>query len=147
MERHRQAVRLIAATVRGYFEQSIPFRIMHGSTNSTRPSHLKSRARFVDIGTLKNVLEVDAARRVALVEPNVPMDRLVEHTLKHGLVPPVVMEFPGITPAATVNAVEMVLPDGEIVVAKPGARRQSQDAGAALVNTKLGEGEDPESSG
>ncbi|KAI8950259.1 hypothetical protein F4801DRAFT_353130 [Xylaria longipes] len=169
MERHRQAVRLIAATVRGYFEQSIPFRIMHGSTNSTRPSHLKSRARFVDIGALKNVLEVDTARRVALVEPNVPMDRLVEHTLRHGLVPPVVMEFPGITAGGgfagtagesssfkhgyfdeSVNAVEIVLPDGEIVVAKPGSRRagaQQQSAEAAsraLINTKLGEGEDPE---
>ncbi|KAH8161444.1 hypothetical protein CIB48_g6803 [Xylaria polymorpha] len=171
MERHRRAVRLIAATVRGYFEQSIPFRIMHGSTNSTRPSHLKSRARFVDIGALKDVLEVDAARGVALVEPNVPMDRLVEQTLRHGLVPPVVMEFPGITAGGgfagtagesssfkhgyfdqCVNAVEMVLPDGEIVVAKPGRRRRGTDATkqsaaasqALLVNTKLGEGEDPE---
>ncbi|TGJ81372.1 hypothetical protein E0Z10_g7391 [Xylaria hypoxylon] len=169
MERHRQAVRLIAATVRGYFEQSIPFRIMHGSTNSTRPAHLKSQARFVDIGALKNVLEVDTSRRVALVEPNVPMDRLVESTLRHGLVPPVVMEFPGITAGGgfagtagesssfkhgyfdqSVNAVEILLPDGEVVVAKPGNRRsgvRSESAGAnraELVNTKLGEGEDPE---
>ncbi|KAI1116456.1 hypothetical protein F5Y14DRAFT_406785 [Nemania sp. NC0429] len=156
MERHRQTVRLIAATVRGYFEQSIPFRIMHGSTNSTRPSHLKSRARYVDIGALKNVLAVDTARRVALVEPNVPMDKLVESTLRHGLVPPVVMEFPGITAGGgfagtagesssfrhgyfdqCVNAVEMVLPDGEVVVAKPGGD-------SAARSTVLGEGEDPE---
>ncbi|KAI1158092.1 hypothetical protein F5B18DRAFT_642505 [Nemania serpens] len=160
MERHRQTVRLIAATVRGYFEQSIPFRIMHGSTNSTRPSHLKSRARFVDISALKNVLEVDTTRRVALVEPNVPMDKLVESTLRHGLVPPVVMEFPGITAGGgfagtagesssfkhgyfdqCVNAVEIVLPDGEVVVAKPGRRG---GADRAFVSTKLGEGEDPE---
>ncbi|KAI1356173.1 hypothetical protein F5Y01DRAFT_268789 [Xylaria sp. FL0043] len=169
MERHRQAVRLIAATVRGYFEKSVPFRIMHGSTNSTRPAHLKSRARFVDIGVLKNVLEVDTARRVALVEPNVPMDRLVESTLRHGLVPPVVMEFPGITAGGgfagtagesssfkhgyfdqCVNAVEMVLPDGEMVVAKPGGNRRDSESGANavnhgdLVNTRLGTGEDPE---
>ncbi|KAI1370021.1 hypothetical protein F5Y08DRAFT_292023 [Xylaria arbuscula] len=164
MERHRQAVRLIAATVRGYFEKSVPFRIMHGSTNSTRPAHLKSRARFVDISKLKNVLEVDTTRRVALVEPNVPMDRLVESTLKHGLVPPVIMEFPGITGGGgfagtagesssfkhgyfdqSVNAVEMVLPDGEIVVAKPGSNRHGNGVGREeLVNTKLGTGEDPE---
>ena len=164
MERHRQAVRLIAATVRGYFEKSVPFRIMHGSTNSTRPSHLKSQAWFVDISALKNVLEVDTARRVALVEPNVPMDRLVESTLRYGLVPPVVMEFPGITAGGgfagtagesssfkhgyfdqCVNAVEMVLPDGEIVVAKPGRNRLGDGADKAeLVNTKLGAGEDPE---
>ncbi|KAI0469006.1 hypothetical protein F4859DRAFT_488154 [Xylaria cf. heliscus] len=81
------------------------------------------------------------------------------------------MEFPGITAGGgfagtagesssfkhgyfdqCVNAVEMVLPDGEIVVAKPGGRhprgaQQSESEAAsraALVNTKLGEGEDPE---
>jgi FAD/FMN-containing dehydrogenase len=163
MERHRQAVRLIAATVRGYFEQSIPFRITHGSTNSTRPAHLKSRARLVDISALKNVLEVDTSKRTALVEPNVPMDRLVESTLRHGLVPPVVMEFPGITAGGgfagtagesssfkhgyfdqCVNAVEMVLPDGEVVVAKPGRRRSPSVSGEIAADTKLGPGEDPE---
>ncbi|KAI0396583.1 hypothetical protein F5Y17DRAFT_418765 [Xylariaceae sp. FL0594] len=159
MERHQQAVRLIAATVRGYFEKSIPFRITHGSTNSTRPSRLKSKSRLVDISALRNVLEVDTARRVALVEPNVPMDRLVESTLKHGLVPPVVMEFPGITAGGgfagtagesssfkhgyfdqSVNAVEMILPDGEVVVAKPG----SASGRKAIADTKLGKDEDPE---
>jgi Delta24-sterol reductase len=169
MERHRQAVRLIAATVRGYFEKSVPFRITHGSTNSTRPARLKSKSRLVDISALKNVLEVDTARRVALVEPNVPMDRLVESTLRHGLVPPVVMEFPGITAGGgfagtagesssfkhgyfdrSVNAVEMILPDGEVVVAKPGRSRpdDEDDGGAAgrkaINDTKLGEGEDPD---
>ncbi|GAP87018.1 putative FAD binding domain-containing protein [Rosellinia necatrix] len=164
MERHQQAVRLIAATVRGYFEKGVPFRIAHGSTNSTRPAHLKARARTVDIGALGDVLEVDTARRVALVEPNVPMDRLVERTLRHGLVPPVVMEFPGITAGGgfagtagesssfrhgyfdeSVDAVEMVLPDGEVVVAKPGSsRRPRPHALSSLVDTKLGNGEDPE---
>ncbi|KAI0602141.1 FAD binding domain-containing protein [Biscogniauxia sp. FL1348] len=139
MERHRQAVRLIAATVRSYFERSEPYRIFHGSTNSTRPSHLKSGQRLVDISALSNVLEVDTSKLTALVEPNVPMDRLVESTLRHGLVPPVVMEFPGITAGGgfagtagesssfrhgyfdeTLEGVEMVLPDGEVVFARPG---------------------------
>ena len=62
------------------------------------------------------------------------MDRLVEATLKYGLVPPVVMEFPGITVGGgysgtsgesssfkhgffdqTINWVEMVLANGEVV--------------------------------
>lgn len=62
------------------------------------------------------------------------MDRLVEATLEHGLIPPVVMEFPGITVGGgyagtsgesssfkhgffdrTINSVEMVLADGQIV--------------------------------
>ena len=40
-------------------------------------------------------MRVDTKKNVALVEPNVPMDNLVDATLRHGLVPPVVMEFPG----------------------------------------------------
>ncbi|KAI1106609.1 FAD-binding domain-containing protein [Jackrogersella minutella] len=138
MERHRQAVRLVSAAVRAFFERSEPYRIWHGSTNSTRPPQQKAGARVVDISGLREVLSVDAGRRVALVEPNVPMDRLVESTLRHGLVPPVVMEFPGITAGGgfagtagesssflhgyfdeNVRGVEVVLPDGEVVFARP----------------------------
>lgn len=137
MERHAQTVRLVASTVRAFFERSEPYRIWHGSTNSTRPSAQKAGARLVDISALNGVLEVDTTRRVALVEPNVPMDRLVERTLPYGLVPPVVMEFPGITAGGgfagtagesssfrhgyfdrSIAAVEIVLPDGEVIVAQ-----------------------------
>ncbi|POS76565.1 galactose-1-phosphate uridylyltransferase [Diaporthe helianthi] len=134
MERHRALVQKISSTVRGFYNAKEPYRIFHGSTNSTRPQPHGSRARVVDISALRNVLSVDESRRTALVEPNVPMDRLVEQTLKHGLVPPVVMEFPGITAGGgfagtagesssfrhgffddTVASVELVLPDGEVV--------------------------------
>ncbi|KAL2260142.1 hypothetical protein VTK26DRAFT_5945 [Humicola hyalothermophila] len=133
MEKHAAAVSQIAASVRAFFARREPYRIFHGSTNSTRPRGPGSRAGAVDISALRNVLAVDRARRVALVEPNVPMDRLVEATLPHGLVPPVVMEFPGITAGGgfagtagesssfrhgffdeTVGRVEMVMADGEV---------------------------------
>jgi delta24-sterol reductase len=52
---------------------------------------------MVDTSAMSRVLKIDTERETALVEPNVPMDRLVEATLQHGLIPPVVMEFPGIT--------------------------------------------------
>ncbi|KAL8392204.1 hypothetical protein RB595_002409 [Gaeumannomyces hyphopodioides] len=132
MERHQAAVAKIAGSVARFFEAREPYRIFHGSTNSTRP--LPRGDRRVDISALRNVLHVDRAARRALVEPNVPMDRLVESTLRHGLVPPVVMEFPGITCGGgfagtggesssfrhgyfdeNVRAVEMVLADGEVV--------------------------------
>ncbi|KAF2686828.1 24-dehydrocholesterol reductase-like protein precursor [Lentithecium fluviatile CBS 122367] len=131
MERHQRVVSRVASKVKEYFTRKEAFRISHGSTNSTRPS-LKNRV--VDISELNNVLKVDTT--TALVEPNVPMDRLVEATLPHGLVPPVVMEFPGITVGGgysgtagesssfqygffdrTINSVEMVLADGEVVKA------------------------------
>ncbi|KAM0242260.1 hypothetical protein ACHAP5_007276 [Fusarium lateritium] len=140
MERHRQAVTSIASAVRGFFERREPYRIFHGSTNSTRPQTSKP---VVDISALRNVLQVDRATRTALVEPNVPMDKLVESTLKHGLVPPVVMEFPGITAGGgfagtagesssfkhgffndTVNWAEMILGNGEVVRA---SREENSD--------------------
>ncbi|TDZ24533.1 Delta(24)-sterol reductase [Colletotrichum orbiculare MAFF 240422] len=131
MERHKATVSKIATAVRSFFDRKEPYRIFHGSTNSTRPLR---RDRFVDISALRNVLKVDKANRTALVEPNVPMDRLVESTLRHGLIPPVVMEFPGITAGGgyagtagesssfkhgffddTINEVEVVLADGQVV--------------------------------
>ncbi|KAF2029222.1 FAD-binding domain-containing protein [Setomelanomma holmii] len=133
MDRHTRIVLQVASKVKDYFTRKEPFRISHGSTNSTRPGLKK---RVVDISELRNVIKVDKASKTALVEPNVAMDRLVEATLPHGLVPPVVMEFPGITVGGgyagtagesssfkfgffdrTINEVEMILADGEIVKA------------------------------
>ncbi|EGC43910.1 FAD binding domain-containing protein [Histoplasma capsulatum var. duboisii H88] len=85
-----------AAQVRRFHANRTPFRIYHGATNSTRALAFQ-RDRLVDTSALNRVLSVDERARTALVEPNVPMDALVAATLRHGLVPPVVMEFPGIT--------------------------------------------------
>ncbi|RFU30741.1 hypothetical protein B7463_g5615, partial [Scytalidium lignicola] len=133
MESHKEAVSKISERVRGYSERGEKFRIFHGSTNSTR--HTK-KGNLVDTSSLNHVLKVDTSRKTALVEPNVPMDRLVEATMKHGLVPYVVMEFPGITVGGgysgtsgesssfkhgffnhTIDFVEMVLANGEVVTA------------------------------
>ena len=153
MEAHKQAVGRIATAVRGFFERGEAYRIFHGSTNSTRP---RPRAGVVDISALRNVVAVDKTTRTALIEPNVPMDRLVETTLRHGLLPPVVMEFPGITAGGgfagtagesssfrhgffdeTINRVEMVLGNGDVVTANSpvnattGTTWPSQDDAAA----------------
>jgi FAD/FMN-containing dehydrogenase len=52
---------------------------------------------MVDTSSLNRVLSVDRDKKVAVVEPNVSMDKLVDATLRHGLIPTVVPEFPGIT--------------------------------------------------
>ena len=96
MLRHDRDVAAIAAQVKELYQRREPFRITHGSTNSTRQSFFE-RKRTIDISHLRYVLDVNVETRTALVEPNVPMDRLAETTLKYGLIPPVVMEFPGIT--------------------------------------------------
>ncbi|KAI9643700.1 hypothetical protein NHQ30_008323 [Ciborinia camelliae] len=129
---HNQTVEKISANVRQFYERKEKFRINHGSTNSTR-NNAKGK-NIINIGGLSHVLEVNTATQTAWVEPNVPMDRLVEETLKYGLVPPVVMEFPGITAGGgyagtsgesssfrhgffneTINRVEMILADGQVI--------------------------------
>lgn len=132
MEAHQAAVAAVASRTRQFYETKTPFRVYHGSTNSTRRSQ-RRQDNTVDTSGLNHVLEVDTRKKTAVVEPNVPMDALVEATLKHGLVPLVVMEFPGITVGggfsgtsgesssfrygpfeATVNWIEIVLPTGDI---------------------------------
>ncbi|KZZ96763.1 FAD binding domain-containing protein [Moelleriella libera RCEF 2490] len=154
MERHKQAVAKIATAVRGFFDNKESYRIFHGSTNSTRPRPGGGAAAVVDISSLSHVVGINKAARTALVEPNVPMDRLVESTLRHGLVPPVVMEFPGITAGGgyagtagesssfrhgffndTVNSVEMVLGNGDVVTASPAEREDLFRGAAGAVGT------------
>ncbi|KAI7341691.1 FAD-binding domain-containing protein [Hortaea werneckii] len=134
MARHQAEVQRISETVKAFHERGEKFRIYHGSTNSTRKNMMnKDSRKIVDTSTLNHVLHIDKEKQVALVEPNVPMDRLVEATLEHNLIPPVVMEFPGITVGGgysgtsgesssfkhgffdrTLNSVEMVLADGSV---------------------------------
>lgn len=130
MEAHNATVSKVAARVKHFHTKNLPFRIYHGSTNSTRTSH-RSASNTVDTSSLTSILSISPTH--ALCEPNVPLDALLDETLKHGLVPPVVMELPGITVGggfsgtsgesssfrygafdATVESVEIVLPDGSV---------------------------------
>lgn len=134
---HAVAVADIQDRVRKFYADKVSFRVYHGSTNSTRVLTFK-RNEMVDVSNMNRVLSIDKAKRTALVEPNVPMDKLIKATLKHGLVPPVVTEFPGITVGGaiqgaaaesssfkygcfsqTVNYMEIILGDGELVKASP----------------------------
>jgi Delta24-sterol reductase len=135
MEKHERNVAAIAGQVRKFYDHKKAFRIYHGSTNSTRSLAFK-KDEIVDISHLSHVLLVDRGSRRAYVEPNVPMDALVEATLKENLVPEVVMEFPGITVGGgfsgpsgesssfkygffenTIESIEVVLANGKVVTA------------------------------
>ncbi|EME78840.1 uncharacterized protein MYCFIDRAFT_43637 [Pseudocercospora fijiensis CIRAD86] len=138
-EAHQRAVAHVAAKVRTFYDNKTAFRIYHGSTNSTRKSS-RNHDNIIDISPLNRVLGVEVSRdsKIAFVGPNVPMDKLVAETLKMGLIPPVVMEFPGITAGGgfagtsgesssfrhglfdrTVVAIEIVLGNGDVVIASP----------------------------
>jgi Delta24-sterol reductase len=142
MDSHNERLQEVVARVRQFHKSSTPFRIYHGSTNSTRVIEF-DRDAVVDTSKLNKVLAVNTHTKTALVEPNVPMDVLVSATLKHNLIPPVVMEFPGITVGggfvgtggesssfrhgffdSTTNWIEMVLATGEI---KKASRTENED--------------------
>ncbi|KAI1641660.1 FAD-binding domain-containing protein [Daldinia loculata] len=133
MDAHNDAVASISKRLQEFYAQRQPFRVYHGSTNSTRTSE-KNSDNTVDTSKLDHVLGVDNATKTALVEPNVSMDSLLDATRSAGLVPLVVMEFPGITVGggfsgsagessscrhgpfdSSINWIEIVLPDGEVV--------------------------------
>ena len=99
---HREAVDAIQEHIKKFHEHSTPFRVFHGSTNSTRPTSF-SRSSVVDISRLDHVLYLDPETKTCLVQPNVDMWSLVNATLEEDLLPPVVPEFPGITVGGAFN--------------------------------------------
>ncbi|EKJ69580.1 hypothetical protein FPSE_10291 [Fusarium pseudograminearum CS3096] len=155
MQRHDKIVEDVSMRIRDLHKIGQPYRISHGSSSSTRPRHSPS-TNVIDISMLSQVISVDTEKKTCLVEPNVPMDRLVEATMPYGLIPPVVMEFPGITAGGgysgtsgesssfrhgffneTINFVEMILGNGDVVRASP-EEREDLFYGAAGAAGTLG---------
>jgi len=133
LEAHAQRTRRVATQVRSFYDRKEPFRIFHGSTSSTR-SQEKDRKKMISTSDFTEILKVDPEKRIAIVEPNVSMEKLVDATLPYGLVAPVIMEFKNITVGGgfsgtsgesssfrhgvfdnIVNSIEIVLGNGEIV--------------------------------
>jgi delta24-sterol reductase len=137
MDLHHSAVSSLAHRIAFFHAEKKPFRIYHDSTNSTRSTTF-SDANSIDTSGLKTVISVDPQARTCLVESNVPMDAVVAATIPFRLIPPVVPEFPGITVGEAfagtegesssfrygffdqcVDWVEIILANGEIVIASP----------------------------
>lgn len=136
-DKHDAAVERVRSAVSHFYTTRTPFRVYHGSTNSTRHANF-DRASVIDVSALNNVPSINKATKIAVVEPNVPMDTLVRETMKVGLLPPVVMEFPGITVGGgfvgtagesssfkygffdrTILSAEVILANGDLVRASP----------------------------
>ena len=78
---HNDDLVVLRGWVGEFYRQKKKFRIYHGSTNSTRTQSF-SKDGIVDISRFNRVLLIDKEKQFAIVEPNVPMDRLVAETLK-----------------------------------------------------------------
>ena len=132
-QQHRNDIDKLSKKVGEFYAAKTPFRIFHGTTNSTRILSFK-RSEMLDVSQLNRVLSIDSATQTAVVEPNVSMDQLLTATLRYGLLPPVIPEFPGITVGGgiqggagesssfkwgffsqTVNWLEFILADGRVV--------------------------------
>jgi delta24-sterol reductase len=139
-KRHNALVAGIADQIRTFHARGVPFRVFKGSTNCTRDVQFE-KEKLVNISGLCNLLSVDTATRTAIVEPSVAMDELVRELASHGLMPKVVLDFPGISVGGafsgtaaesssfkfgwfdrSVNWVEIVLGNGEVVRASPTER-------------------------
>lgn len=73
-------------------EPSSPYR-----SHMMRPQFIAGQGPKLSMETFNQVIEINIEQRIALVEPKVTMEQLVEATLPYGLVPQVVAEFKGIT--------------------------------------------------
>ncbi|KAI4719416.1 FAD-binding domain-containing protein [Aureobasidium sp. EXF-10727] len=132
LEAHSQRTKRVATQVRSFYDRKEPFRIFHGSTSSTR-SQEQDRKKMISTSDFTEILKIDTDKRVAIVEPNVSMEQLVDATLPYGLVAPVIMEFKNITVGGgfsgtsgesssfrhgvfdnIVNSIEIVLGNGDI---------------------------------
>ncbi|GAB7361022.1 hypothetical protein MBLNU230_g1064t1 [Neophaeotheca triangularis] len=150
---HETRVKQIADSVWRFSERGEQYRIYHGSTNTTRKTQL-SRAGVVDTSGLTEVLSIDKEKMVAVVEPNVSMEKLADATLEVGLVPQVVMEFREITVGGgfagtagesssfrfglfdnTISEIEIVLPSSQVLTVSADVRPDLFRAAAGSFGT------------
>src|SRR3989338_8113174 len=132
-KQHSTDLKNIQEQMKSFYARKQKVKIYHGTTNSTRAQTFEKGA-CIDVSTLDHVVNINIEEQYVLAEPNVPMDQLVEETLRHGLIPPVVPEFPGITVGGAVQGgagesssfkygavhdccveYEMVLGNGEVI--------------------------------
>lgn len=111
LEQHHQDVRDIQDELIEWLKKrqpkgdnfSITIAQKNHSSNTVRENAYKNKGPRLGINTLNRVLQVDKTNKVAIVEPRVTMEELVDATLPHGLVPAVLPEFKSITVGGAIN--------------------------------------------
>ncbi|KAI7169327.1 hypothetical protein KC324_g11351, partial [Hortaea werneckii] len=61
MEQHQEAVSKISTAISGFYQRRVPFRLYHGSTNSTQARKVDP-SRMVDTSLLNHVISVDRTK-------------------------------------------------------------------------------------
>ena len=98
IERHNQDVNAIIALLKNYLNSKNSEKLIftHVGSHSTR-ERLRHTYNNLDISNLNKIISINLKKKEVLTEPSIPMNNLVNETLKVGLLPKIVMEFPGIT--------------------------------------------------
>src|SRR5512134_2341410 len=96
---HDARVREIAARVKELAGRGETVHIAKGGVHHVvpLPGDRRFQSKKIDVSSLRHVLAVDAAARVAVAEPGVTFAEILAATLPHGLIPTVVPELEGIT--------------------------------------------------
>jgi len=102
--KHNQDVRKVIAQIKKWSELGSrkQLHFSHVGSHSTR-TESSNTYNNIDISHLNEVITINKKKNELLTEPAVQMDHLVKETLKHGLLPRVVMEFPSITVGGAVE--------------------------------------------
>lgn len=85
-KQHTSDLKNVQEQVKFFYSQKRKIKIYHGSTNSTRSLQYE-RGKVIDVSKFDRIVSINFDEKYILLEPNVPMDKLVEATLKHCLVP------------------------------------------------------------
>ena len=72
-------------------------------SNRTIASDYKAQSRRVDVSALDGVIAIDRERGLMHIEPGMSMDEMARVGVAHGVLPLVVLEFPGITAGGAVS--------------------------------------------
>ncbi|KAL1388668.1 hypothetical protein HDK64DRAFT_337432 [Phyllosticta capitalensis] len=123
MEQHEEALKQISERVKSFHDRQLPFRVYHGSTNSTRTVGYDPE-KVVDTSALSHVISIDATACTAIVEPMSPWTNSSPQRSKR-----VFGAFSGTAAESssfkygyfdrTINWVEIVLATGRVVKASP----------------------------
>lgn len=103
MNFHEEKILQLQEQIRNHYLQKdslkAPLAINYSSKNSftTRTKKYKSGCRTIDCGPFNQIIAVDPVRQIAIVQPRVKMEALLQATLRHRLVPPVLPELRDMT--------------------------------------------------
>jgi delta24-sterol reductase len=102
LKAHSQKIKQLQESIRYFIsskEISSPLALHYhtGYSNTTRQKSYKRHCPKLDFGQLNEVIQIDLERKVAIVEPRVTMEALLQATLAYQLMPPLLPEFKGIT--------------------------------------------------